>query len=147
VAVHVDDLAIAMKDPQAFVDMLKNEHNFEPKSTTSMPFHLIHDFFQDDDGTLCMAPRKHVDKMIMNCERMFGEKPKMNIYSPLEKGDYPEMDTIKLLELEDMTKCQSIIGSLQWAVSLGRLDIATAIMTLVSAFRALPRVGHLDRAK
>jgi hypothetical protein len=35
---------------------------------------------------------------------------------------------------------------MQWAVSLGRLDIATAVMTL-SGFRALPREGHLDRAK
>ena len=39
-----------------------------------------------------------------------------------------------------------LIGSLQWAVSLGRLDIATAVMTL-SSFRAAPRVGHLERAK
>jgi hypothetical protein len=32
------------------------------------------------------------------------------------------------------------------AISLGRLDVATAVMTL-SGFRALPRKGHLDRAK
>jgi hypothetical protein len=35
---------------------------------------------------------------------------------------------------------------MQWAVSLRRFDIATAVMTL-SGFRAAPRVGHLDRAK
>jgi hypothetical protein len=35
---------------------------------------------------------------------------------------------------------------LQWAVSLGRFDITTAVMTL-SSFRALPREGHLKRAK
>jgi hypothetical protein len=39
-----------------------------------------------------------------------------------------------------------MIGALQWAVSIGHLDITTAIMTL-SSFRAMPHCGHLDRAK
>ena len=29
-----------------------------------------------------------------------------------------------------MQKHQSLIGSLQWAVSLGRLDVTTAVMTM-----------------
>ena len=39
-----------------------------------------------------------------------------------------------------------MIGAMQWAVSLGRLDITTAVMTL-SGFRVAPRKGHLERAK
>ena len=39
-----------------------------------------------------------------------------------------------------------MIGALQWSISIGRLDITTAVMTL-SGFRAAPRVGHLERAK
>ena len=35
---------------------------------------------------------------------------------------------------------------LQWTVSLARLDIATAVMTM-SGYRANPRKGHLDRVK
>jgi hypothetical protein len=35
---------------------------------------------------------------------------------------------------------------MQWAVSIGRLDIATAVMSL-SSFCAMPRRGHLERAK
>ena len=37
----------------------------------------------------------------------------------------------------------SLIGSLQWAVSLGRLDI----MTAVTSFCTIPRKGHLERVK
>ena len=48
--------------------------------------------------------------------------------------------------LDGIQRYQSMIGALQWAVSLGRFDIMTAVMTL-SAFRAAPRVGHLERAK
>jgi hypothetical protein len=77
---------------------------------------------------------------------MFGEKPKMNVTSPLEKGDHPEIDTSELLEPKQIQMYQSLVGSMQWAVSLGRLDIATAVMTL-SGFRALPRQGHLERAQ
>jgi hypothetical protein len=77
---------------------------------------------------------------------MFGHKPRPYT-SPLEKGDHPETDDSDLLDLLDgIKKYQSIIGSLQWAVQLGRIDITTAVMSL-SSFRAAPRKGHLQRAK
>jgi hypothetical protein len=77
---------------------------------------------------------------------MFGEKPKLNVFSPLEKGDHPEIDTSELLDAQGTQQYQSLVESLQWAVSLGRLDIATSVMTL-SSFRAVPRRGHLERAR
>jgi hypothetical protein len=142
----VDDLAIAMKNPQEFVDVLIKVHGFKLKGMGSIAFHLGCDFFQDDDGTLCMAPRRYIDKMIANYERMFGEKLKQKVYSPLENGDHPEMDVSELLEPDDVTKYQYIIGSLQWAILLGRFNVATAVMTMPS-FRAVPRQGHLYRAR
>src|SRR5210317_1116314 len=51
-----------------------------------------------------------------------------------------------ILEPEGVTQYQSLVGQLQWAISLGRLDIATAVMTM-SSFRSCPRIGHLARAK
>ena len=39
-----------------------------------------------------------------------------------------------------------MIGSIQWAVSIGRLDVATAVMFL-SSYRLIPRIGHTERAK
>ena len=85
--------------------------------------------------------------MIDNYERLFGQKPpQRNVNSPLPKGDHPEMDTSEFLEAEDIVKYQSLIGSLQWAIALGRFDIMTAVMSL-SSFRVAPRQGHLERAK
>ena len=66
--------------------------------------------------------------------------------SPLIKGDHPELDSSPLLDLDGIQIYQSLIGSLQWAVQLGRFDVGTATMTM-SRFRAAPRVGHLDRVK
>jgi hypothetical protein len=53
------------------------------------------------------------------------------------------LDTSDLLTGVDIIKYQSI-GASQWAISLGRFDIQTAIMTM-SQFRIAPRIGHLKR--
>ena len=75
-----------------------------------------------------------------------GEKPKELYSSPLKKGDHPELDTSELLDADRIQKYQSMIGAMQWAISTGRFDIATAVMSL-SSFRVAPRVGHLERCK
>ena len=146
IAVYVDDLALVLDDPVTFVEELKNAHNFKFKGTGPISFHLGMDFFRDEEGNLCMAPRKYIEKMLGTYERMFGEQPKQVYSSPLEKGDHPEMDTSDLLDATGITNYQSLIGALQWAVSIGRLDITTAVMTL-AGFRVAPRIGHLERAK
>ena len=146
VAVYVDDLAMAMKDPQAFVDTLIQKYNFKLKGTGPITFHLGMDFYRDEDGTLCMAPRKYIEKMLANYERLFGGPPKQNVTSPIEKGDHPELDTTEFLDDEDISKYQSLIGALQWVITIGRFDVATAVMSL-SSFRAAPRIGHMERVK
>ena len=102
--------------------------------------------FRDQEGALCSSARAHIKRMMEAHERMFGSKPIKRATSPLASGDHPELDDAELLGPEDTAKCQSLIGALQWAVSLGRADIATAVMTM-SSFRALPREGHLERVK
>ena len=76
---------------------------------------------------------------------MFGEMP-YQYSSPLEKNDHPELDDTKELEELDITKYQSMIGALQWAISLGRFDIHTPVMSMAS-YRVAPRQGHLARLK
>jgi hypothetical protein len=146
IAVYVDDLAIAAKDPKGITDILMSKHKFKLKGTGPISFHLGCDFFRDEDGTMCFSPKKYVEKMISTYEQMFGCKPKANMASPLEKGDHPEIDTSELLDEKGIQHYQSLIGALQWAVSIGRIDITTAVMTL-SGFRSAPRQGHLDRVK
>ncbi|MEC8171189.1 MAG: reverse transcriptase domain-containing protein, partial [Candidatus Thermoplasmatota archaeon] len=139
VGVYVDDLAVAMRDPKTLLNKLVDVYKFKLKGTGPLEFHLGCDFYRDDEGVLCMHPRKYIERMTDNYERIFGEKPKTNIRSPLEKGDHPECDTSELLGPEGTTHYQSLIGQFQWAISLGRLDVATAVMTM-SSFRSAPRV-------
>ena len=142
IAVYVDDLAIAMMEPEEFVEALKSRHKFHLKGTGPLEFHLGADFCRDSDGVLCMAPSKYIDRLISSYERMFGEKPSTKVHSPLAPGDHPELDDSELLDADGISHYQSLIGSLQWAISLGRLDIATAVMTM-SSFCAAPHCGHL----
>jgi hypothetical protein len=65
-------------------------------------------------------------------------KPSQNITSPLDEGDHPELDTAKLCSEDQIY--QSVIGSLQWIVTIRRFDVHTAVMTM-SGFRILPRIG------
>jgi hypothetical protein len=73
-------------------------------------------------------------------------KPNTSVTSPLEKGDNPELDMSELCTTEQIAQYQSMIGALQWIVTIGRFDINTAVMTM-SGFRMAPRVGHLNRLK
>jgi hypothetical protein len=61
----------------------------------------------------------------------------------LESNDHPEIDSSEFLDEEDIQKYQSLIGAMQWAISIGRFDIAVNVMTM-SSFRASPRHGHLE---
>jgi hypothetical protein len=136
-----------MKDPQSLIDKLTSEpFRFKLKGTGPISFHLGMDITIDEDGVMCMAPQRYIEKMIANYERMFGAPPSQKYMAPLEKGDHPELDISDLLGPDQIKTYQSLIGSLQWAITLGRFDIMTAVVTL-SAFRAAPRKGHLERAK
>jgi hypothetical protein len=88
-----------------------------------------------------------VKKMLIKYEKMFGEPvPKQEVHAPLEPGDHPELDESPLCNDAQILQYQSMIGDFQWALSLGRMDIYCATVTL-SKFRSAPRIGHLNRAK
>ena len=145
IAVYVDDLAIAAKDPQAFCNELKKRYNLKLKGVGPLEYHLGCTYKKDPDGTLAADPRRYVNKILESYERMFNEKPRKS-RPPLEGGDHPELDTSELCDDHQTKQFQTLIGQLQWLISLGRFDIAVHVMSL-SRFRAQPRKGHLDRAK
>ena len=143
VAVYVDDLCIAMKDPAGFIKELKQVHKYKIKGDGPIEYHLGCDYERAPTGEMTCSPRKYIEKSLDAFDKMFGHLPR-EYSSPLEKNDHPEIDESPELDTIGIKKYQSLIGTLQWLVSLGRFDIATAVMTM-SRFRAAPRQGHLDR--
>jgi hypothetical protein len=143
IVVYVDDLVIAMKNPKELIDILKNHHTFKLKGTVPILFHLGMDFTRDDDNTLCISPTTYIDKLVKNYEKTFGMKPNTSVTSP---GDHPERDTSELCTTDQIAQYQSMIGALQWIVTIGCLDNNTAVMTM-SGFYMAPRAGYLNRLR
>ena len=77
IAVYVDNLLICSRTPQPIVDMLEKKYQFKLKGTGKISFHLGCDYFRDEDGRLCYAPFKYLEKAMANYERIFGCKPKL----------------------------------------------------------------------
>ena len=125
------------------IDTLRNDYNFKIKGVGPIDFHLGMQFLRDPDGTLVQGTKRYIKKMLKNFEKNHGYLPKEKA-TPLVKNDHPEMDDTKELGPKDLRLYQSMIGELQWLVTLGRFDIHAAVTTL-SCFLSTPRVGHLER--
>ena len=146
ISVFVDDLTISSKDPQTIVDTLMTKYSFKLKGTGPISYHLGMTFHRNERNELCISPQRYIEKMVDTYKRIFGESPSHRSSSPLESNDHPEIDTSEFLGEEDIQKYQSLIGAMQWAISIGRFDIGVQVMTM-SSFRGSPRQGHLERAK
>jgi hypothetical protein len=145
VAVYVDDLALAMKEPEKFIKELREKYQYKLKGVGPLSYHLGAEYTRDKDGTLAQGSKTYIDKMVATYEQFFQEKPK-EYACPLEKGDHPELDNSEFLDGEGIAQYQTMIGQLQWCISLGRFDIFTSTMSM-SRWQIAPRKGHLDRLK
>jgi Reverse transcriptase (RNA-dependent DNA polymerase) len=145
VCVYVDDLMVIGKNPKDFLDTLTEKYHYQLKGVGKPSYHLGGDFFRDPDGTLAWGASTYVKKMLINFETMFGAKPK-EASSPMVEKDHPELDTTDELDETGIKQYQSLIGALQWLVTLGRFDILLGV-TAMSSYRAAPRVGHLECLK
>jgi hypothetical protein len=142
VCVCVDDLAVMMKDPSAFFAELR-ARKCKLKGFGETSHHLSGDFCCDPNGTLTWGAKTHCKRNVDQCESTFGAPPKEHA-SPVDKDNNPELDTTEEAGPEDTRHCQSLNGSFQWAISLGRHNICCSTMS-IGKFRAAPRVGHLKR--
>jgi hypothetical protein len=141
--VYVNNLAIAMKDPQFWIIKFENNLIFKLKESSPVEFNPCFDCEQDVDDTLCMAPKKYVQRMINGYVGKFGERKKKNVQSPINKDSQPELDTPDGINANCITKYQSLVSVAQWTVSLRRFDIPFVVMTL-SSVRSMRLVRHLE---
>jgi len=133
VATYVDDLCIVMRNPNEFLEVFTfNPYNFKLKGSGPLSFHLGCGFERDEHGVLCMDPKKYISKMEDSFKQLFGCMPNKKFHSPLLDGDHPELDTSEFLDEDGIQKYQSLVGAMQWAVSIGQFDVQTAVMSMSS---------------
>ena len=145
ICTYVDDILVMSKEPELFMETLQK--TFKMKGVGPPSYHLGADFVRHENGKLSWGSKTYVKKILSQFERLFPDfKFSKRVATPLEPGDHPEIDDSELLDAKGIKIYQSLIGMLQWAVTLGRFDVQCAVMTM-SRFRAIPREGHLARAQ
>src|SRR5687767_7105069 len=91
-----------------------------------------------------MGSSTYIKMCLTTYEQLFEESPPKKINCPLDSKDHPELDETDILDDVGMHLYWKLLGMLQWAVTLGHIDIMCAVMTM-GRFRRQPRIGHLDR--
>ena len=108
----------ALKNPKEFYDALRGEPwKYKLKNVEEPKYHLGGDFFRDKDKTLCYGSKTYIRRLLDNYKLMFGELPREQ-HSPLDENDKPELDESPLLGPDGIQKYQSLIGAMQWTVTI-----------------------------
>ena len=133
IAVYVDDLCIAAESPNNSI--FKSKYHLKVKRDGKLTCHLGADYFEDPDGTFVSQPKKYIDKLADTYRRLFNDDPPKGCKTPLDKNDHTERDTSEIQEGDMAAKYLTMVGQLQWLVTLGRFDIHAQVATM-SRFRA-----------
>ena len=140
IAPYVDDLCRAAQDPGKIIQIPKEDYQLKVQGDGPLSHYLGADYSRDKDKTLVCQPKKYVDRLLESYQSMFKQDPPKNMRTPLEKNDHPELDETELLTGESIQHYLTMIGQLQWLVTLGRFDIHAQVTTM-SRFRSAPRKG------
>ena len=62
IAVDVDNIIFVLRDPAQFVKELEDTYKYKLKGTGSISFDLGYYFFRSENSTLCMDPRKCIER-------------------------------------------------------------------------------------
>ena len=120
IAIYVDDLLIASEKPQQIIKALNEKFKFKIKGDGSLGYHLGCDYKLDKDGALVAQPAEYINKLLESYKKMFPNENFLNVKSPLEKNDHPDLDNTELCNEEQITKYICMIDQQQWAITLGR---------------------------
>ena len=140
----VDDAIIISDTPDHILTKLKKV--FSLQNIGEPKYYLGADMgFQDSpEKVFVMGSSTYLKCILEQFERLMGYVPPKNVTSPLDPLDHPELYESPIVLIEKRRIYWSLIGMLQWSVTLGRMDIGFSVSTM-SQFRAEPREGHFDR--
>ena len=140
------DLCIGPESPSAIIDIFKTKYHLKVKGDGKLNYHLGAGYFEDPDGTFVSQYRKFIDKLADLYKRLFNDDPPKGYKTPLDKNDHAELDTSENLEGDMAAKYLTMVGQLQWLVTLRRFDLHAQVASM-SRCRGAPRQGHMDRCK
>ena len=94
-------------------------------------------------STWSMSAQEYLEKALPIVEQRQGPLRVNKALTPLPPGYHPELDESTFLSPDDVELYQSYIGTLRWAVELGRIDLCFSI-SLMARFAMCPHEGHME---
>jgi hypothetical protein len=138
ICTHVNDFKIVARDPKRW-----KKHTsaaFLLKSVGPPVYYLGNDYnFSETEGARVISCATYLEE----CVRRIESDPDLDgelwpHRTPLPERCHPELDDGTFLSELGIRKFQMLIGMVQWAVTIGRLDISFAV-SLLSRFLVAPR--------
>ena len=148
VLAYVDDILAIDHNPDAIMKQIgerfkfKNDAVMEPESYLGAKLQKRK---LDNTDMWTMSSVSYTDAALKNVmEQLKGTRWKLprNATTPMPTDYHPELDTTPLLDDEDKTRFQEMIGIIRWATEIGRVDVLHEV-SILSQYQALPREGHL----
>jgi hypothetical protein len=144
IAVIVDDLLIFSKYPDQIIGPLQDVCGYELKGVGIPEYYSGADVrYNQEEKSWEWMSKTYVSGLIDRIQKLFGRELR-GYSSPLDANDHPELDNTDFLAGDEIQRYQMLVGSAQWAVTLGRFDIQYATNTL-ARYNTNPREGHLKR--
>ncbi|CAJ1939864.1 unnamed protein product [Cylindrotheca closterium] len=140
---HVDDFKVVAKDPQRWVNAIAGA--FQLKCFGKPDYYLGMDYNFDEE-TKCWftGTKTYVEECIRRIQALLPPGHLLcthNTPAPYDgKASHPEEDKSDFLDDAGKRQYQMLVGMAQWAVTIGRMDIAYAVSSL-SRFSSAPREG------
>ena len=152
-ASYVDDIIVVSHDPPTVMEQIKDTYIL--KGVGQPDYYLGGDVINISDPDMtakdiwhALGAQTYIENSLSKFDKLLTEGTgELKTYkTPMLDHYHPEVDLSSHLDEHDATRYRSIIGSLNWIVTLGRFDIMYATNTL-ARFNIAPREGHLIAAK
>ena len=126
---YVDDVLCISNDPQSIMDAIQNKFTLKGGKAEKPETYLggSLSLMENEDGQHCWAlsSDKYCAALVENVEQELiktGQRLPSKYYSPLTSKYQPDKDGTCELSAVGVKRYQEIIGSLRWAIELGRVD-------------------------
>ena len=150
IATYVDDLMVWSKNPMKWIDILQQDYKLKgigrPEYYLGGNFIELNEHWSSENVRLALSAETYINNIIPKFEILFGQTLSTSYKTPMLEDYHPEVDDSAFCSDDDSSKYKSIIGSLNWLITLGRFDVHFATSSL-SCFSMKPREGHYKAAK
>ena len=145
IATYVDDLMIASKNPRELIKKIEEIYRLkgveEPKYYLGGNVEVLGEEWSKSGIRWGLSAKTYLENVIPKLQNLMGKLFSLSS-APMSESYHPELDESPFVNQEIASKYRSMIGSLNWAITLGRFDVQHATSTM-ARYSMAPREGHV----